>query len=95
MEGSDDKRDFKCVEREVCLLRLDGLDITHLNMNLRNCEILSEAIEGTQLRSHSKSFILNSTFRNGTLYGKVQLLRPEQLALLGWPGFSFGGLFVD
>ena len=95
MEGSDDKRDFKCVERGVCWLRLDGLDTTHLNMNSRNCEILSEATKGTQLRSHNKSFILNSTSRNGTLHGKVQLLRSEQLALLGWPGFSFGGLFVD
>ena len=95
MQGSDDKRDFKCVERGVCWLRLDGLDTIHLNMNSRNCEIHSEAIKGTQFRSHSKSFILNSTPRNGTLHDKVQLLRPEQLALLGWPGFSFGGLFVD
>ena len=63
MEGSDDKRDFKCVERGVFWLRLDGLDTTHLNMNSRNCEIHSEAIKGTQLRSHSKSFILNSTSR--------------------------------
>ena len=48
MEGSDNNRAFKCVEREVGWLPLDGLDTTHLNKNSWNCEIHSEAIKGTQ-----------------------------------------------
>ena len=100
MEGSDNKRAFKCVERGIGWLRLDGLDTTHLNKNSWNSEIHSEAIKGTQLRWHSKSLILNNfsgncTSLNGTLHGKVQLLRPEMNVRLGWAGFSFGGLFVD
>ena len=87
MEGSGNKRLFKCVERGVCWLRLDGLDTTHFKKN--SCEIHVEAIKGTQLWWHSKSFILknfarNSTSRNGTLHGKVQLLRPELHVWLGW-----------
>ena len=69
MEGSDNKRAFKCVERGVRWLRLDGLDATHFEKEF------VEAIKGTHLRWHSKSLILknfvgNSTSRNGTLYGK-------------------------
>ena len=60
MEGSDNERVFKCVERGVCWLRLDGLDTTHLKKNSWNCEIHLEAIKGTQLMWHSKSFILKN-----------------------------------
>ena len=100
MEGSVKKRAFKCVEHGVRWLHLDGLDATHLKDNSWNCEIHSEAIKGTQLRWLSKSLILknfagNSTSHTGTLHGKVQLLRPEMHAWLGWPGFSFSGLLVD
>ena len=60
MEGSDNERVFKCVERGVCWLRLDGLDTTHLKKNSWNCEIHVEAIKRTQLMWHSKSFILKN-----------------------------------
>ena len=88
MEGSDNKTAFKCVERGVRWLRLDRLDITHSKNNSWNCEIHSETIKGTQLRWHSKSLILknfagNSASRNGTLHGKVQLLRPEMNVSFG------------
>ena len=100
MEGSVNKGAVKCVESGVGWLRLDGLDTTHLKKNSWNCEIHSESIKGTQLRWHSKSLILknfagNSTSHTGTLHGKVQLLRTEMHAWLGWPGFSFSGLLVD
>ena len=79
MEGSDNQRAFKCVERGAGWLRLDGLDTTHLKKNSRDFYIHSEAIKGTQLRWHGKSLILknfagNFTSRNGKLHGKVQLL---------------------
>ena len=88
MEGSDNKRAVKCVESWVGWLLLDGLDTTHLKKNSWNGEIHSEAIKGTQLRWHSKSLILknfagNSASRNGTLHGKVQLLRPEMNVSFG------------
>ena len=97
MQGNDNKRAVRCVKSGVGWLRLDGLDTTYLK---KSCEMHSEAIKGTQLRWHSKSLTLknfagNSTSRNGTLHGKVQLLRPEMNVRLGWPGFSFGLLFVD
>ena len=84
MEGSDNKRAVKCVENWVGWLRLNGLDTTHLKKNSWNAERHSEAIKGTQLRRHSKSLMS----RNGTLHGKVHLLRPMINVRLGWPGFS-------
>ena len=89
MEGADNKRAFKCVERGVRWLHLDGVDTTHFKKNSWNCEIHSDAIKGTQLRWHSKSLILknfagNSTSRNGTLHGKgsTAAARDACLALL-------------
>ena len=88
MEGSDNKRVLKCVKGRVYWLRQDGLDTTHLKKNSWNCEILVEAIKGTQLRWHSKAFILKNfagdpTTLNGIPHGKVQLLRPKLHVWLG------------
>ena len=47
MEGTDNKRVFKCVEGGVYWLRLGGLNTTLLKKNTWNCEILVEAIKGT------------------------------------------------
>ena len=79
MEGSDNKRAFKCAERKVGWLRLDGLDTTHLNKNSWNCEIHSEAVKGTQF-SISKTSGGVGQVRRESLSGIVT--RDAKLCLL-------------